>query len=376
MTDRKSNRIVFIDAARALAIWFAIITHYFNAFRIFRTMANRGQAIRFFTRAGTPMLLVIFGILIEFIYYNNMGKGNDKVIRNRFLSRSLVVYLSILFSVLIIVPNGPVTTREGINALLFINNISFNFVLKFWVIGLLLAFPLLKLRQKHGLQSLAILAIILWFASPMLKFVPWPIQGTPISFLTQFFFGSPKSYFSLYHGYSFVVAGAFIGHALLKSRKESSLTPFYRTIAKQFILVGIILVTILFNSSIEEMYIGFTSWYRPVHHIGYYAIGLAEVLIWLTVLRFIFPFKTKYNKFLELLLLFGRQSLFSYVLANILLTFIPAKTKLPLPTSQSALIILGMWGVTYILTFLKDQYWPRFQSWVGKYGILGPAKPK
>ena len=91
------RRIVFVDAARGLAVALALYIHSLATFGAWYHLPRLGQAlVRLVTSAATPTFIVLFGAMLEMVYYPGLVEGGRRRVRVRLLRRSWNCYVAYL----------------------------------------------------------------------------------------------------------------------------------------------------------------------------------------------------------------------------------------------------------------------------------------
>jgi hypothetical protein len=186
------------------------------------------------------------------------------------------------------------------------------------------------------------MSLSLWCFVPFLDFIPWPDQSNPLSYWTALFFGKPinRSLFSLLHSLVFIMTGMILGRAVSDGMCQGSLKSFQKTtgwiLGFSVILIGVI----MFVLTPRSVLVGFTTVFRKEHHLAYYIMGLFEACAALLILSWLLPLKEGFSKILSPLLIFGKHSLFTFAIGNVLLRLWPHKIQLNLPLGLVAYLSL------------------------------------
>src|SRR5436309_3010873 len=94
------RRIVFVDAARGLAVALALYIHSLATFGSWYRLPLLGQGlVRLITSAATPTFVVLFGAMLEMVYYRGLVQGGAARVRTRLLHRSWSCYVAYLATV-------------------------------------------------------------------------------------------------------------------------------------------------------------------------------------------------------------------------------------------------------------------------------------
>jgi surface polysaccharide O-acyltransferase-like enzyme len=321
------RRIVFVDAARGLAVVLALFIHSLATFGSWYDLPVVPRAIiRVFTSAATPTFIVLFGAMLELIYYRALLVDGPQRVQARLLRRSVNCYVAYLATVAAGVVSGRRTISAAIAAALSLGDARYGNILKFYAIALVLAIPLLMLRRRKGLGVTVVLGLGLWAFVPLLDYLPWPAVTSRFSYVTGTLFGRPigRSWISLLHSQALVVVGMTIGWGLTQGLSRQRWTALYRTFACVIagcLAIGVVLALQMSVRQVIGSYL--TMRFRQLHHIGYYSLGLLEATALIAALAVILPPRLRYGPRLVPVLTLGRSSLLSFTLGNCLLNFWP-----------------------------------------------------
>lgn len=227
-------RILGIDFARSLAIFFAMLAHVFveaGAHQYLSPDISRVLGVVF--QLATPIFVLLFGTMLELAYYPKWQSGQQRQITARLIKRAIqcwILYAISIFS-LVLVDEG-YSLKFAVACILFMGNSPYTEILKFYAVALLVAPLLLWARARFGLVPLVILAVCVQAAWPLFNALP-DVQhdlGFSLKFarVVKFFsgFGSPQlAGPSIIHGLGLVIFGQCIGWFIARSR-------VYQTIPK------------------------------------------------------------------------------------------------------------------------------------------------
>ena len=87
-----SQRDAFLDSTRGLAVFLAVLIHAVRSFGY--AFSPEGDLVFLLTRTATPILLIVFGVMIETVYLRKLreGRGLEET-RQRLLHRAITCYL-------------------------------------------------------------------------------------------------------------------------------------------------------------------------------------------------------------------------------------------------------------------------------------------
>lgn len=333
MNNTGQQRILFIDAARGLAVILALFGHSLFAFGPWSQLAKEQRIIlSLFTHYATPSFIVLFGMMLELVYYPKLIHQGITSVIPRLLHRSLLCYVAYLVISTAWIIKNHLPLSNILTASLFLEKNTYTIIFKFWTIALLFAILLLIFRQRRGIAITIIVGSSPWLFLPVLDLIHWPDRSNPLAHLTSFMFGRPTqlSPISLFHSTPLIMVGMLLGHILRKGIRENRWSLFYGTIG----LILLMSFSILMILCLKIPPMALLSWYqsrlRYFHHIGYYALGLIEALIGLLLLSWLIPPKTQSHHKLRPLFVFGRSSLLAYTLGNLILIAWPVHARISL----------------------------------------------
>jgi len=334
------RRIVFVDAARGLAVALALYIHSLGTFGSWYQLHPIGQGlVRLVTSAATPTFILLFGAMLELVYYPALLEDGAPAVRRRLLRRSWNCYVAYLITVAASVIAARRSALHGVAAALSLGSVQYGNILKFYAFALLVAVPFLEFRRRRGLVPTVLVGLAPWAAVFWLDRVPWPSPSSHVSYLTAMFVGRPvgRSWISLLHSQALVVAGMTIGWSLAMGRERRSWRVFYGTAAGILLAALAVACALMVVLGPRPALSGYmTLRFRASHHVGYYAFGLLEATAVLIGLSLLLPPRMPYSARLTPFLALGRSSLFAFTLGNCLLDFWPRAWHLPVTTGLLA----------------------------------------
>lgn len=345
-------RIIGLDAARSMAIVFAMSSHvYAEASLSVHTPDHIARLAGFMFQIATPTFILLFGTMLEVIYRPRWTNGPARrEVATRLVSRALqcwVLYAVTIFA-LFLTDEG-YSLRFSLATILFMGNSPYTEILKFYAIVLALAPILLWMREKIGLWPLVILALAFHVAWPLLDALPDAQHdlGAPIhiarliKFLTGFGdlqLAGP----SILHGLTLVIAGQCLGRFLtggsskgLRTMDLSSYRGFGQRVRGLLIGGGVVALIgglVLTNEAIDGLVDGSL---RKDSHPLYFATGiLSATLMTLLFVQLIDIRNVGSADLWTRVTFFGRTSMFTFAWGNIFLYLVG-----PSPVSASTALI-------------------------------------
>ena len=359
MIDR-SRRLLFIDVARSVAIVAVLVNHALQAFQGFATMGLQAELrLRLITRNALPLFVFMFGMMLELVYLRKWQASGGAGPTRRLMVRSFQCYLGYLASIGAGLLAGVTAPRGSLKAALFLANAEFGNILRFYAIALILAIPILYLRNRFGRGVLVALLVVIWGTYPLIESLQMP-RASILSFPLGMVFG-PLGHLigpSVLQGLTFVLAGMLCGSALANWREEG-LAPFRRTTLLVVITAAIPVLYLIFQSSISEVAWSFAGFeWRPMNHPGYYSIGVMNCGLLLIVLSYLFPPGRMLSARADRLLLFGRSSLMAFTAGNVILIFLKGHVVPNSALAMAVAILLFLVAVWTVL-LVKEKFWDR-----------------
>jgi len=346
-----SNRESFIDFTRGFAIIVAISSHAFSAFGYRNIFGESQYLIKSFTRFGTPLFIMITGMMFEIVYLKRAQKNGLQSATKSLLKRAAQCYFAYLITVLVEWFNQLLSKQEAIYSAFFLGKSLFSGILQFYFLFLLLAIGIIWLRQKAGILPIAFLPIAIWIGDWLLDQITWPVASSPFSHLTGLLFGHPAvSSFSVWHAITFMSQGMLLGYLLKQAREKSNWKNFQLTIGGLFVLNLLLTVVAVYPATWQDIVFHFANDYRDHHRLAYYSIGSMGALV---ILSFFWLIRNRLNK--RILDIFftslGKNSLWAFAIGNSLDALLPI---LSYRLSYVFLFLIVVWAGTVSLIYYKN----------------------
>lgn len=353
----RSRRFEFLDFARGLAIVMALLSHAVLEWRLSADLSDGGVALRCVLRAGTPTFVLIFGVMLELVYFRQVERGEFRAVARRLLQRGLICYLAYLTTIATELLGGKCTVRQALDGAFLLAGPAYGYILKFYMTALWLAVPLLWLRGRFGIAMPLALFTFLWLLSPLLDYVAWE-NAARLGEVTGLLFGKPRSALSLWHGAIFIGIGMLIGWSLRRWQSQGSIKCFALTMAALggAAVVGIALL--LCSWSPTELFLqhgAARDSFRARQSIEYYVLAFAASLVLLTVCALWVARRGTRSRPVALFLL-GRNSLAAFCLGNGLLNLAPSglrNVSLELKVAMTVLYLLAAPFVVWLWLRIK-----------------------
>lgn len=350
----KDGRYSFVDVHRSLAILLAICAHAVNSWGITAGLEDAEFAlIRTITRAANPSFIFMFGMMLELVYARKIKQNGINSVAPRLVQRGFQCYLGYVLTFIAALIVGSRDLWTTLQGFFFIFGPPHGGVLRFYTVALIVAVGLLAVRHKFGLRAVILLCLSLWGLQPVESWLSQIHLGRFNSVRAFFLSDFPLNM-------TFVAAGMYIGNAL--RLKESHVAhAFHRRAAVILAVTGGIAALLVFRSSLGEVYGSYLDFYgyRVDNHIGYYSIGLMQACLLSVMLYHLVPVSAKWLRSSSLLMSFGRSSLLSFTLGNILLIAlhghmnVDAYMGMALLPVYALIVLLLVVGIERSTAFLK-----------------------
>jgi hypothetical protein len=358
-------RFVFVDALRSLAIALALAAHAVNDFGIPQHLSGiEFSVLRGLTRAAAPSFIFMFGMMLELVYARRIADSGFTAVVPKLMWRSLQCYMGYVVTVLAGWGFGLFDWAHAAHAMLFIFGAHHGNILKFYTVALLVAIPLLALRTRMGLGPTLAVCFGLWLLSPLLN----AIAALPVGrFGGILELGAQTIPYSL----TFVAAGMWVGNSLRQPEHLSA--RFHRHVGLLLLASAGGAALLMLHSSPSAVLHSYLDYYeyRQSHHIGYYLLGLLQALGLCLVFFHLVPYRRSLLSPSAAVLTFGRTSLLSFTLGNVVLNALVGRV---VPSAVEGLLLtLGVLGLVLVLALGMERLLRRLHTHPEFSILLRPA---
>lgn len=347
MSSSSSRRFIFIDVLRSLAIALALAAHALNDFDVpARLSEAEFVTIRGLTRAAAPTFIFLFGMMLELVYARRAESNGLPAVVPHLLWRSLQCYAGYLATVLAGACFGLFDWTHALQAAVFIFGAHHGNILKYYTIALVVAVPLLFVRQRLGLRGALALCLGVWLLSPLLNGIaalPVGRFGGLLSLLTQM----------IPYSLTFIGAGMWVGASL---RRPTALSRrFHWNTGMVVAICGTVVSILIWMMSPQTVLHSYLDYYafRHSYHVGYYAIGLLQATGLCLLFFHLFPLRFSVLTPASPLLAFGRSSLLSFTLGNVVLNGLMGRLTL---TAYGGLVATGVYLIAVLALVLLVEW--------------------
>jgi len=340
----KIPRIAALDVARGVAVIGALLIHVLIACDVWVWVPqNAGKAVaNTVFRSFTPTFFILFGVMLELVYVQRLERdrkppGNlaaeplltagvraHRDMAKRLVSRAGWCWLGFTAGAAAAACAGNISLTKFFNAAVLLGDAPWSSVLRFYVLALIIAIPLVHARCRIGWLFPWLLITGIWVIDPLLTRVHWPWSGE--GQVLRFFWGSLTGYppvwigGSVWHNLTLVALGMGLGFHL-RRRAQRGLSPFPWSCAA--VVAGLCLAVLalsVFQLGWRELLIGYAGdsmALRARHHPAYFAGGALSAL---ALIAGIFCVVRGDG---GLLAIVGRRSLLAFSLGGVLVNLVP-----------------------------------------------------
>jgi hypothetical protein len=321
------SRYVALDNARGVAIILAVIGHAFVHFNVYQAIPE----LRLLTRAATPTFLVIFGAMLEVVYFRRLAAGDRAAVSARLVERALMCYALFVLTTAAALATGKLSVQVSLEAIAFYADGRFGNILRLYTVWLLLAPLLLLLYLRAGVWALVALAAAGWAFKGVMEGMGLGGQSYPRSF----FLGLGAEYGpSVLHSLTFVVVGVVVGRCY----RRREIAPL---IAVALIALAV-MAAMLLQHGLDELVRNFRGFdARGANHPVYYAYGILAALSFIGALDLLARW-TGFFAQPNFLTETGQSSLFYYTSVNVVVNLLPVIRFHPAVGFVIASLFLGL----------------------------------
>lgn len=364
-TASRQSRIIGLDICRSAAILTVMFSHSITEASLYNHYdPDEGfyLALRFLIQIAPPIFIILFGSMLEIVYRPRVEAGEGRDVTARLLTRALQCYLLYLLSLVAAWIGGINSLGYTLRCALMMGVTPYTDILKFYAVALALAPGLIYLRLKIGIRILALLAIGVHLAFPMISEAV--IEGNSffakysnpvIGFLIgghQHYIGGP----SVLHAMTFVIGGMLFGRVItLLTRETSSRSDILNAIGALLAMYLIAAATLtwyftLFGDPMQTIRDIASMLLRNENHPIYFAFGMASAMT--VVITALVLYDANGVKFGRPVVFAGQSSLFTFSLGNSLLYIAP---KLALSTAGAWAYGLALFAVICAMSYAFHQ---------------------
>jgi hypothetical protein len=211
MMERPLGRVYWVDCIRAVAVLFALISHALSGLHLLSVNSGIGLYLKAGTRLATPALLIVFGMMVEMVYFPRwQHDASDTVVR--LVSRAFDSALAVLAgAILIDVLAGDAAPFSGV---LLLQPPGYFTIYQLYAFLLPLCPLLLLTRERLGPAAYLPIVAIIWLYHLAVSALP-PATGT-FAPVASFFGVGGKVGPTPIHALQFVLLGMAIAQTMLR----------------------------------------------------------------------------------------------------------------------------------------------------------------
>lgn len=327
-------RLAFLDLARGVAVLGATAAHVVGVFDVWhQTQPSPLKAVgNAAFRACTPLLLLLFGAMIEMVYVARWRRDGAPTVTARLLRRAWLCYAGLLAGALACGVAGNLTWAQVGLAAVGLHDVPIVTILRFFALALVVAIPVIALRLRLGIAAPLAGAGLIWACEPVLRALPWPAAEAPTAWLTSFLVGFPGTWItgSSLHYLSLVLVGMALGVAIARRARHGAPLLTWRLALATGAAAAAILAALVLVLGWREVvwgYLGSRQIFRQHHHPAYFLIGGISALVVLAACWRAAPPPSSCPAWCEPLAAIGRHSLASFAIANVALCLVPGAVE-------------------------------------------------
>jgi surface polysaccharide O-acyltransferase-like enzyme len=328
------GRIVWIDLVRSCAILLALTSHGMSQFLGgVEAYADTVIALKFITRTATPMFFILFGVMLELVYLRMARElGNYEVVATRLVARGILCYVLYLAISLTAALSGGFGAFYLLKTALLIEGGGYGLILAGYAALFAIIFLTLPLAVRLGSQLFGALAMVGWAAKLALDAIDvGSIPGV------QHLIGHSNGYGpAILLCFTFVAFGAAIGEALQRKRSW----------AASGAVLAIAVVVLAYDiavSGLRASLFDVVFHYRWQNHPAYFAFGILTTSFVCIFARWLDGTESRWRTRASIL---GSETLFLYVIGNIILNLMPITEGNPVGLAYLVLFLLFMGLIT------------------------------
>ena len=356
MTVAKTERLYFVDVARAYAIALALFTHGMTDFGGWESGLAL-EPLRFVVRSATPLFMFMFGMMLELAYARRAEREGLQSVVPRLLKRAWQCYLGYALTAVAMVIGGYVGLRGAFQSLYAVGDTHYSGILLIYAVALVVAPSLLWLRLRFGSRPLFLLLCFIWGVA----FFVTPIyENTSFGLFTQWMgrFLGVGSYHvgpSAFHAFTFILVGMLVARGL-DGWHERGLSRFYLYAGVVLAISLGITLYLVATRGLADTYTSYSNYdgFRSHNQIGFFSIGLIQCILTLVALSVLIP-RDGLPEWTRIPLRFGQASLLSFAVGNIALSLIPPGSLRGAFGAAAPLV-----AIAYVLAILALVNWREF----------------
>lgn len=272
------------------------------------------------TRSSMPVLLIIFGFMIEYVYAGRWKLKGPKVILERMMNRAVVCYLAFFGILFIVFVQGQQSFRVLVGNMVFaFNGHSHANLFKYYALLIPITFLLMYIRFKYGWKWKLLLIVLLLTTAEWIKSNFGSLPGI-FDHAGKLIFGLGNQLGpSIIHSVVLILFGALVANYHLK--RSLSLQALVLFMLSAFSILAIAYEIHLlgydqFLTSIGDYYT-----YRAKNSYVYFAYGIVAFLsFWAISWLLMFCFN---NYLKEKISYYGGNTFIIFFYGNVIILLIP-----------------------------------------------------
>lgn len=317
------QRIDFVDVARAYALALVTFGHAMGEFGLWDELSDGTvEVARLLTRTGTPLFILMFGMMIELVHVRRAERDGVDALRPRLRRRALECWAGyLLVSVVALVPDR-VDLLDVAKSTVLLAGAGYGTILAVYALALAATPALLRVRLRFGAGAAPGLLALLWAVDACVLARFDGRDAGALAYPFDFVVGAGRHIRgpSLFHSFTFVLAGMILAGGL-RTWQERGVHDFRRRVGVVTAVAGVVVVTLVWRDGIDAVLDGFRLYrgYRRDNAIGYFAIGIIGAALTLLALALTVP-RRDLPRWTDIPLQLGRSSLLAFTLGSAGLT--------------------------------------------------------
>lgn len=319
------QRIAFVDVARAYAIALVTFGHAMGEFGAWDELSERSREVaRLVTRTGTPLFVLMFGMMIELVHVQRARRDGVDALRPRLRRRAFECYAGYLLVSGAALVSERAELLDVAESIVFLGGAGYGTILGVYALALAATPTLLRCRLRFGAWAAPALLSTIWVLDlAVLRRFDDRDAGL-FAYPIDFVLGAGRHIRgpSLLHSFTFVLAGMILAGGL-RTWHERGRRDFTRRVAGVVSVAGVVVVALLWRDGVDAVVDGFRFYrgYRRDNAPGYFALGIVGAALTLLVLATVVP-RRPLPAWTDVPLQLGRSSLLAFSLGSAGLTLL------------------------------------------------------
>lgn len=317
------QRIDFVDVARAYAIALVTFGHAMGEFGAWDELSESTRELaRLVTRTGTPLFVLMFGMMIELIHVRRAQHDGVDALRPRLRRRALECYAGYLLVSAAALVSDRAELLDVAESAVLLGGAGYGTILGVYALALAATPALLRIRIRFGAWAAPALLALLWSLDAFVLARFDDRDAGAFAYPIDFVLGAGRHIRgpSLLHSFTFVLAGMILAGGL-RTWQERGAKDFGRRVAAVSAVAGIVVLGLMWRDGTDAVIDGFRYYrgYRRDNAAGYFALGVIGASLTLLLLAVSVP-RRGLPRWTDIPMQLGRSSLLAFTLGSAGLT--------------------------------------------------------